>query len=144
MEWFCAIKITCNSLAGLSRISTIFSHAQGNPSAGEHTEEQALTGAAGAGAGSGATPADAALAVHEIAVPTNMVVFEVRGRRGEWSGPAGAIAFCEELRRRGVLMFPYGGQGERIRAVTHRHVDARAIDFVLEAVQDTLIKAAPR
>lgn len=60
------------------------------------------------------------LKVHDVAVPTNMVVFEAHGYRSQTTGggaAAGTAAFCEELRRRGVLVFPYGGRGDQIRYV---------------------------
>jgi hypothetical protein len=77
---------------------------------------------AGAGGGDGETGTrtqfgggGVGLKVHKVAVPTNMVVFEVHGYRGQPAGGggygggtvagAGTAAFCEELKRRRVLMF---------------------------------------
>ena len=133
-------ELICALFAGLSKISEMSSRARSDSSGVAGEKMPAARYDAELATGPGRAP----LIVHEIEVPTNMVVFQVQGLDGEWRGQAGAIAFCEELKRRGVLMFPYGGQGERIRAVTHRHVDAQAIDFVIATVRDTLIKPAMR
>lgn len=136
-------ELICALFTGLSEISEMSSRARSGSSGVERVAGEKMQ-AAGYDTESVTGPGRAALFVHEIEVPTNMVVFQVHGLDGEWRGQAGAIAFCEELKRRGVLMFPYGGQGERIRAVTHRHVDAQAIDFVIATVRDTLMKPAMR
>jgi len=66
-----------------------------------------------------------------------MVVFQVRGYRE--GGAGGTVAFCAQLEKKGVLMFPYGGRGESIRAVTHRHIDEQAVEDVVAIVRDILV-----
>ena len=128
-------------LAGLADVSASFQRCRGAGAegvAGSRPSPEADVRAVREDEASDVALGGAALVVHDAAVPTNMVVFQVQGLKGEWRGPAGAAAFCRQLARRGVLMFPYGGRGERIRAVTHKHVDAEAIDLTISAVRLTL------
>ena len=66
--------------------------------------ERARGGAGGAG-----------LVVHDVPVPTNMVVFEVQGFQGVGGGDSGTAGFCVEMDKRGVQVFPYGRRGEAVR-----------------------------
>jgi hypothetical protein len=96
--------------------------------------------------GSGQDSHRVSLTVHHVPVATNMVVFEVGGyedpsEAGGGGGGAGTAAFCDALQRRGVLVFPYGGRGECIRAVTHRHIDEEAVEHVLAAARGVLALA---
>ena len=59
--------------------------------------------------------------------PSNMVFFFLEPRFG------GAAAFCESLGAKGVRMIDM--DPDRVRAVTHRDVDAAAIDAALAAVR---------
>ena len=101
--------------------------------------QEAMPAAQGGGS---SDPNCVRLVVHDVAVATNMVVFEIQGYRHASCGGSGAAAataaFCEELHRRGIMVFPYGGRGDKIRAVTHRHIDAQAVDRVVAAVDDVL------
>ena len=64
------------------------------------------------------------------AVATSFVVFRLEGE-----GDAGrTLRLCEALSRRGVLVFPYGGRGDEIRAVLHRDVGDAGLQRAIEAV----------
>ena len=130
--------LTSTLLAGLADVGAAYECSRGLGAEGNRLSAGGDARGVCEGETSEAAPAGAALLVHHVPLPTNMVVFEVQGLKGEWRGPAGAAAFCQQLRRRGVLMFPYGGRGEHIRAVTHRHVDAHGIDRAVAAVRHAL------
>ncbi|KAJ1493060.1 PLP-dependent threonine aldolase [Baffinella frigidus] len=87
-----------------------------------------------AAAFSDALRATPGILVRSPVVATSMVVFRLEGE-----GDAGrTLRLCEDLARRGVLVFPYGGRGDEIRAVLHRDVGDAGLQMAIAAIAAAL------